>query len=586
MKKVVLILIISLFAFAKEYSIIAFSTKTFNKKAAQKFIARFPNGVVKQYTRFVEYKIEPFGSYQEARSYLIKVRKYYKHPLIIPYNPNLGIVLYPKNKESFVKIKKRNVKIVSQVVNTEKNNKNKWLPYCKNECGCKIKKRYSWEINKTVILSSLNIKVKDYLKNENNKTVVLKGQNNRPHISENNKTVYENNICQLPSFSNYIFYLDIYGNLFKGQKDKKRLFGDNENIKLGIMYEKYFWNNWKFFTDSRIILSRNNYSGDISNKIYLDINELYIRSFCLNCDLANILIGRKKTEDFRSWWYDAPLDEIMIFNEYNLFTYQLIAATRINNETVTDDNSPKAKLKNSSFFILHSNYEYFYRNNLGFYYIYEHSKPNDGHVKNRKLSFLGIDLNGIRKNIFYWLNLGYSGGKIDKYTKTYRSEGYGFDIGFKAPYSQKFSYAASYAFGSGSNYFTQPYIATNYSDYLNKNISFRYYGEVLNPILENLHIVSLYGIYDMNPRESILASVHNYRQDVKKKSYFNTRYFYPTSGKSKDIGKEIDFVYQYYIEKQKKLKIGAGYFFGGDAFDYLKEKNAYRIFLNYRYYWK
>ncbi|QCI27763.1 alginate export family protein [Caminibacter pacificus] len=586
MKKVILILIISLFAFAKEYSIIAFSTKTFDKKAAQKFIKRFPNGIVKQYTRFVEYKIEPFKSYKAAKEYLKKVKKYYKYPLIIPYNPNLGIVLYPKNKEHFVKVvKPKNKLSASYITPVAIKKKNNWLIYCKGECGCNTKKNYSWEVNKTKVLSSIHIEVKDYLKNENNislKVVKVTSENNNSSTQKNNNIF----TCKYPSVSNYIFYWDVYGNLYQGQKYTSRLYGDSENIKLGIIYEKFFWNNWKFFTDDRIILSRKNSSGDVSFDAYLDINELYIRSYCLNCDMANILIGRKKTKDFRSWWYDAPLDEIMVFNENNLLTYQLIAATRINNETITDDNSPKSKLKHSSFFILHTNYEYYYRKNVGFYYIYEHSKPNDGYIKNRKLSFLGVDLNGFEKNLFYWLNVGYSGGKINKYTKTNRSDGYGFDIGFRAPYSQKLSYAASYAFGSGSHYFTQPYIATNNSDYLNKSFSFRYYGNVLNPVLENLHIISLYGIYDFNPKAALIASLHNYRQDVKKKVQFNTKYFYPTNGKSKDIGNEIDLVYQYNTTKKQKLKIGAGYFLGGDAFNYLSEKNAYRIFVNYRYYWK
>ncbi len=590
MKKIILILIISLFAFAKEYSIIAFSTKTFNKNAAQKFIKRFPNGIVKQYTRFVEYKIEPFRSYKAAKEYLKKVKKYYKHPLIIPYNPNLGIVLYPKNRSSFVKVERPKNRLSSRYTKPATiKKKNKWLVYCKGECGCNKKKSYSWEVNKTKVLSSIDVKVKSYLKNEKIEQNATKVVFNKLNTNENNVTNIQNNnpfACKMPSASNYLFYWDVYANLYEGQKYKSRLDGESENIKLGLMYEKYFWDNWKFFADVRGIVSRKKNNNSDNVDAYFDINELYLRSYCLNCDMANILIGRKKTKDFRSWWYDAPLDEIMVFNENNLLTYQLIAATRINNETITDDNSPKSKLKHSSFFILHTNYEYYYRKNVGFYYIYEHSKPNDGYIKNRKLSFLGVDLNGFEKNVFYWLNVGYSGGKINKYTKTDRSDGYGFDIGFRAPYSQKLSYAASYAFGSGSHYFTQPYIATNNSDYLNKSFSFRYYGNVLNPVLENLHIISLYGIYDFNPKAALIASLHNYRQDVKKKVQFNTKYFYPTNGKSKDIGNEIDLVYQYNTTKKQKLKIGAGYFLGGDAFNYLSEKNAYRIFVNYRYYWK
>jgi hypothetical protein len=555
MKKVVLLILVFSALFAKEYSIIAFSTKKFDKKAAELFIKRFPQGIVKKYSRFVEYKIEPFKSYKEAKEFLKKVKKYYKYPLIVPYRPNLGVVIFPKktkNKKTahlFKKVTSLPKKATSIKTSTS------GLVFCKTECGC-VKSRYKWEVNKTKILKDINVSVKHYLGNENNITV----------LSESNNT--EINITCRPSMSDYIFYVDLYGNVYNGQKD---LYGDSENVKLGFIYEKYFSNFWKFYTDDRIILSRKNNSGDVSNDLYLDINELYLRSFCFNNDLTDILIGRKKTKDFRSWWYDMPLDEIKLFSENYLLTYELIFATRLNDKTFIAD-SLKSNIKYSRFLIFHTNYEYFYKNNVDFYYMYESLHPKT--IK-RKAYFLGLRAYGDYKNLFYWADFGYS-----KNIDTDKS-GIGLDIGIKAPV-RSFYVAGSFAFGSSN--FIQPYISSNYSDFLQKSFSFKYYGNVLYPNLENLYISSFYVLKPLDENKTLIASFHNYRQDVLRKVTFNQNYFYPTNGKSKSIGNEIDVVYQFLKTRFKKLKIGGGYFFGGNAFS--GRKNAYRFFVSYRYYWK
>jgi len=578
MKKILIIFLMLAALYAKEYSIIAFSTKTFNKKAAELFIKRFPNGIVKQYTKFVEYKIEPFKSYKEAKEFLKKVKKYYKYPLIIPYNPYLGKVLYPvKNRLSLA------TKPVKRPVNIKKPQTN--LIYCKTECGCP-KNKYNWEINKSKILKTINVEVKEYLqKPKKAKNLLASNKTAAVIYSETNET-NETYYCKKPPRSDYVFYIDVYGNIYTGQENNdKLLFGDSENIKLGFMYEKYFWDYFKFFTDDRIVLSRRNSNGDVSSDVYLDVNELYLRSYCINCDMTNFLIGRKKTKDLRSWWYDTPLDEIKFFSENYLLNYEMIFATRIDNNIFTDNNSPKANIKGARYFILHTNYEYRYRHNLDFYYIYEVAKPKDFVLK-RKISFVGVGADGFYKDVYYWLNAGYSGGKIDTIQNTQKTDGYGLDIGAKFRYSKKLSFAGSYAFGSGSNYYTQPLIATNNSDYLENRFSFKYYGYVIDPALENLHILSLYGIYSIDEYKTLIAALHGYRQDVAKKVVYNDKYLFETNGEDKDVGAEVDVIYQYLNSRYEKLKIGFGYFIGGKAYEYLKDKNAYRIFVNYRRYWK
>jgi len=570
MKKLLIILLTFIsFIYAKQYSIIAFSTKEYNYKTAYNFIKRFPNGVVKQYSKFVEYKIEPFKTYNLAKAFLPKVKKYYKYPLIIKYNPKLGKVIFSSKNIN------NNINITSSK-KTNPNVKNNLLIKCKTECGCKEKNKNSWEINKTQVLNDINITIKKYV--FNNTSI---NQNNQTKEVNDTNSSTSNNICK-PALSDYMFYFDLYGNVYQKQKQTKNISGNDENAKIGFTYKKYFLNNWKFFTDDRIIFARNQINSSSSSKIYFDINELYIRSYCLLNNNANILIGRKKTKDFRSWWYDAPLDEIKLFNENNLLTYQLILATRLNDETITDNNSPKDKLKNSKFLIFHVNYEYLYRKNVGGYYIYEDSKPDSS--THRKISFIGFDSN-IKTDKLYWLNLSLNNGDIYYNNIKNHQNGLGLDIGLKIPYSNNLDIAGSFAYASKN--FTQPYIATNYSSYLVNNFNFKYYGNVFNPTLQNINIISLYGIYYLDPMSSFITSLHNYSQNKKTKTIYNDKYVYSSNGKNTNLGNELDCVYQYLTtNKYNKLKIGGGIFLGGDAYNYLKNKNAYRLFINYRHYWK
>ncbi|NPA73428.1 MAG: alginate export family protein [Epsilonproteobacteria bacterium] len=565
MKRVIVIIFLLISPLlAKEYAIIAFSSKTLNQKAAYKFLKRFPNGIIKRYSRFIEYKIEPFANYKSAKKFLKRVKRYYKHPLIVKYNPSLGKVIDIKPKRQNSKIgKKRNIS------------------YCRNECGCKKEKDYPWEIDIKKSLAQIEIKVKEYLSKNEQK------RDDREKISakEVAQVAPSNQTCKHPSISRHFFYLDIYANIYEGQKYLSKLRGNNENIKLGFIYDRYFWDIWRFYTDDRLIFSRRDINGDISNGIDLDINELYIRSYCLNDDLTNILLGRKKTRDLRSWWYDAPLDQIRLFSENYLLNYEAILATRFNDNVNIDDNDRYYKLKDSFFVILHANYEYRYRNNIGIYYIYENSKPNDEETQKRDISFVGVELYGHKNSLFYWANAGISNGDITRYDSTQKADGYGFDIGAKLSYKDNLSFAFDYAYGSGKDLFTQPYIASNDSDYLSKNLKIKYYGNIIDPALENLQIISLYAIYDLDEKKSIVASLHNYRQNTPTKTNFNDKYFFYTNGKDKEIGNEFDLVYQYLQNKSQKLKIGIGYFAGSKAYEYLEDKDIYRLFLNYRYYW-
>ncbi|WP_457565016.1 alginate export family protein [Caminibacter sp.] len=570
MKKIILISLLIIGLFAKEYSIIAFSTKKLNCTAALKFKKRFPKGIIKQYSRFVEYKIEPFKSYIEAKEFVKKVKKYYRYPLIIPYRPHLGKVINLniclKNK-NFIQNNKKFLKLLSKKI---------YIAKCKTKCGCP-KKQYIWELNNSKILKEINISVKKYVNFEEKN--ISNSKYSETNITEINIT--ETNKTALPPAS-LIYYIDLFGNIYDGQNDGNyHIKGDSENIKLGLIYEKYFGNLWKFYTDDRVILSRK-HTNKTSTSLYFDINELYIRSFYLT-NFADLLIGRKKTKDIKSWWFNNNLDQIRVFNENNLLTYKILFATRFDNKKYSSENNINANVKNSKYFIANINDIYYYQKSIGAYFIYENVKPQTFYIKqkNRYFGIYNYD-NNFLKGMAYWINFGFAKGKRYYFSSTQTINGLGFDVGLKKIFNS-FLLAGSYVYGSKN--FTQPYIATNYSDFLQKNLNVKYYGYILNPKAENINIINLYAIKNFDENKSIYGSIHFYRQTKARKVTYDN-YFYSTDGKNKNLGSEIDLVYQYLLQKNKKLKIGAAYFIGSKAYDYLKKKNVFRIFINYRKYFR
>jgi len=537
--KIILLIVFFTFVYSAEYSVIVFSTVKYNEQALKKFIKRFPNGVVKRYSKFIEYKIEPFSSYKEAKKFIKKVKKYYKYPLIVKYNPKLGKIIYPKIK--LIKKRKKNC-----------------LPDCFDSEKCK--KALPWEYNLTNLYEKINPKVKNYLDDiVIKKTVIpVKTKENQTNIVTKNKNLFK-------------YYTDLYMNFFKGQKDTfSDLKGYGYNMKLGFIYDKLF-GNWEFYTDDRIIFTAKDLNGSSSNDFYLDINELYFRSYGLFNDRADILIGRKKTKDFKSWWFDNELDQIKLFSENYLLNYEVIFATALNNKFMSDNNSILSGLKNSFYLISNINYEYYYQKKIIVRYIYE-NLPKEY----RKNNYVGIEWKNRMKKWFVWINYSLLKGKNKKNLTKYNS--YAFDIGVSYNLYGNIL-ACSFAKG-GEDYF-QPYIADNYSDFLGNDIKFKYYGNVFEPKLHNINIYSFYWL-----RDKFVLSFHNYKKiNTYKTILKNDGYILSMKGR-KNIGNELDFVYQLKKDLQYKFKIGVGYFQGNDAFKGIMKKNTYRIFGIYRYYWK
>ena len=102
---------------------------------------------------------------------------------------------------------------------------------------------------------------------------------------------------------------------------------------------------------------------------------------------------------------------------------------------------------------------------------------------------------------------------------------------------------------------------------LNGVVSFRYYGEVMDPELTNLRVFTLgVGLRPISA-VSIDAVFHDYRQDVASLSFHEFEIDDTPSGIDPDIGREWDLILGYEPTRRYELRLTAGRFHPGAAMD-------------------
>ncbi len=551
MKRVLLIfLLIASTLFAKT-CIIAYCAIKIPIFQKEKFQTIFKDKVIiKKQRKYEVLKLGPFNSINDSKTMLAKVKKDYKDAFIVNCQNNFN--------------KKKKI--------TQHNNSFMLTP-CKINCknfSCKKckNKHYPWEINKTKIKNSIKLSIEPI--------VAFPKEINS--YKKNNET---NNTC-IASFIR--FYLNGNFTYMLGQQpaSSDRFRGDYENTKVGLQYG-CFAKNWKFYTDDRAILYRKHKNHTTNSSIDLDIKELYLQSYELFDNRLNFLIGRKQLFDARSWWIDKSMDVVGIFNLHDLYKYQIYMGGRLNNSTLfSDDTSLGTNLKHTKFLMAHFDDEWYYLNHISLFALKE---KTDLYLDKKNMNWLGLRFFGDKyisekDKIRYWIDMGIDNGEYNYQSK----RGFAYDIGVLYKKDINYSFGLSYA--SGSKEYKQPIFADNKSNFLQNDVKFRYYGEFLDPELTNISILSIYAAYKPSIEKTYILSLHSYRQNSLSDILHTTSYIVPTNSMQKNIGQEIDFLYQYQLSLRYKYKIIFSYFKGGNAFNQVaKKKDGLYAKFNFTYYW-
>lgn len=272
--------------------------------------------------------------------------------------------------------------------------------------------------------------------------------------------------------------------------------------------------------------------------------------------------GRQDYDEKREWLYDENLDAIRLYLNYEPVVVELSASTNFS-ET-------KERDKGVVNYIVYGTYDMGNERQIAAYVIH---REDDDRLINYDRRWYGIRSFGdVGKTFEYWIELSQLVG--EKRGRELRSKA--LDVGFTTTFKKALlepSVTLGYAYGSGDDDFRDGvdgnFRQTDFednNDKFNGVNSFRYYGEVLDPELSNMHIFT-YGLgFRWSRNGSFDIMYHNYRQVVADNDVHGSNLLIDPAGANRDVGDEVDFILG--LEKLKNIdvKLTVGFFMPGSAF--------------------
>jgi alginate production protein len=296
-------------------------------------------------------------------------------------------------------------------------------------------------------------------------------------------------------------------------------------------------------------------------------------------------------KDHRTWWYDNELDAIKLSHYETLLSWDILAGGRFSDNRISSSDQ-RVGLEDIRYLVSHIDYHYYFNHHIEFFGIYEDSDKEDLY-KDHKLGWLGMRTYGKSTNIEYWTDFAFMSGDIGYIDEaSYSASGYGLDLG--AIYrTNAISFGVDIAYGSADisdeedskKLYLQPKISNNKSSIIGTT-RYRYYGELADPQLSNLKIISLFAGSKIFSNNWIEVAYHYYQQNEADTNFESSRFLVKPNGESADIGTEFDVILGGKYDNKSELQLVFSSFTAGDAFEGVAiEKEAYRAHIDYKLYW-
>jgi alginate production protein len=302
-----------------------------------------------------------------------------------------------------------------------------------------------------------------------------------------------------------------------------------------------------------------------SEDVALELKEAFVLLRSLPGGLS-LQVGRQRFEDERQWLYDEELDAARLWLHQGALTAELSLSR---DGLVRKDLLSSAKSEEVNNYILSASYRPLPDLTFDAYAIFR----DDQTTRRNRPVFLGVrSLGEPIEDLDYWFDLGFVGGR-DGST---RIRGWGIDLGatYEWQVGPKPALTLGFAFGSGDRNpgdgtdrsFRQTGLQDNESDFGGAT-DFKYYGEVLDPELSNLAILTA-GI-GIRPTDKISLDLvyHYYLQHRASATLRDAGIEAEPSGRSRHLGSGIDLILGLQeIYDRLELKAVLGYFSPGAAF--------------------
>ena len=303
------------------------------------------------------------------------------------------------------------------------------------------------------------------------------------------------------------------------------------------------------------------------------LGETYVYWFNLFDNALSLQVGRVDFDDEREWLYDQNLDTIRA-----IWATQNIRAELSYSETLSDGNILDEAASNSMLYVSNN----------------DDDRHLAGYVIHRdfdllipvKRTHVGLRAYGAwLPQQDSWVEFAYMSGTTDQVD----DQGWALDIGSTWNLTDRFAVTLGYALGQGddptsttNNTYRQSGLHDNNSKFSGVT-SFRYYGELLDPELANLEILTAGFGMRLNNRTSLDVIGHTYQQNELSTILVDADIDASPNGLDTDLGTEIDVVLGWRSIRHWDLEFIAAWFDPGDAFDNTDNAFLAKLQLRYRF---
>ncbi len=300
-------------------------------------------------------------------------------------------------------------------------------------------------------------------------------------------------------------------------------------------------------------------------RAYIQISELI--------DGTTLTLGRQKIRDRREWYIDDELDAVRLEFEKGPVSVEAVAGRE---EFADPDLLENDEVNRINTYILSGEYDLARSLRLAAFALFR----DDRSGRKGRVGWLGLRARGRldlgENKLNYWVDIATRQGR----SRLKRVDGYGFDAGatFTADHRLDPHVTIAAAHGSGDSdrsddrdtEFRQTGLEDN--EYTFGGVTrFKYYGEVFDPDLRNIHIYTVGTGFRPTDNSSVDIVYHYYRQDKLSDRLVGSPIdLDPNSDpsmRSRSLGQEIDLIVGMRdITPNFDVDFTFGYFFPGDAF--------------------
>ncbi|NND91964.1 MAG: alginate export family protein [Granulosicoccus sp.] len=281
-------------------------------------------------------------------------------------------------------------------------------------------------------------------------------------------------------------------------------------------------------------------------------------------------LGRQSLDDDMGWFIDEDLDGIRYTSrqpsrQFDLSFTRLLWMELGNDRREDDIDNVLARLK----------FDTGKKSSWTPYLLHREDRGFDGSFPAQS-SWLGVQ--GIVESsdrIAYWLNAAVRRGNEERSSVDRKLGGYAVDAGVTWSFSSRFdpSFTVGYARGSGdanasdsrNDTFRQSGLHSNKHSPNGRN-RFRYLGEVLDPELSNISILTLGAGLRLSKRWDVDVAYHRYAQVEAEDQLRGADIEFDPAGIDEELGSEVDLVIGYQHSDDFDMNAVLGVFSPGAAF--------------------